>query len=33
MLGSLVVVYPTAHEGGELVFRHKVMNGKSTPTP
>jgi len=23
MLGSLVVVYPTPHEGGELVLRHK----------
>jgi len=23
MLGSLVVIYPTAHEGGELVLRHK----------
>lgn len=23
MLGSLVVVYPTAHEGGELVLRHE----------
>jgi len=22
MLGSLVVIYPTAHEGGELVLRH-----------
>ena len=23
MLGSLVVIYPTAHVGGELVLRHK----------
>jgi hypothetical protein len=23
MLGSLVIIYPTAHEGGELVLRHK----------
>ena len=23
MLGSLVIVYPTAHQGGELVLRHK----------
>lgn len=23
MLGSLVIVYPTAHQGGELVFHHK----------
>ena len=23
MLGSLVIVYPTPHEGGELVLRHK----------
>jgi hypothetical protein len=23
MLGSLVVIYPTAHEGGELILRHK----------
>ena len=23
MLGSLVLIYPTAHEGGELVLRHK----------
>ena len=23
MFGSLVVIYPTAHEGGELIFRHK----------
>ena len=23
MFGSLVVIYPTAHEGGELVFRHE----------
>jgi len=23
MLGSLVVIYPTPHEGGELVLRHK----------
>ena len=23
ILGSLVIIYPTAHEGGELVLRHK----------
>ena len=23
MIGSLVIIYPTAHEGGELVLRHK----------
>ena len=23
MLGSLVIIYPTTHEGGELVLRHK----------
>ena len=23
MFGSLVIVYPTAHEAGELVLRHK----------
>jgi len=22
MFGSLVVIYPTAHEGGKLIFRH-----------
>lgn len=25
MIGSLVVVYPTAHEGGALIFRHKTQ--------
>ena len=28
MLGSLVIVYPTAHEGGELVLRHKGREWK-----
>jgi len=28
MLGSLVVIYPTAHEGGELVLRHKDREWK-----
>jgi hypothetical protein len=28
MLGSLVVVYPTPHEGGELVLRHKGQEWK-----
>jgi hypothetical protein len=28
MLGSLVVVYPTPHEGGELVLRHKDQEWK-----
>ena len=23
MVGSLVIIYPTPHEGGELIFRHK----------
>ena len=28
MLGSLVIVYPTGYEGGELVFRHKDREWK-----
>lgn len=28
MLGSLVIIYPTAHEGGELVLRHKDREWK-----
>ena len=28
MLGSLVVIYPTPHEGGELVLRHKDQEWK-----
>ena len=28
MLGSLVVIYPTPHEGGELVLRHKDREWK-----
>ena len=28
MLGSLVVIYPVAHEGGELVLRHKDQEWK-----
>jgi len=28
MLGSLVVIYPTPHEGGELVLRHKEQEWK-----
>ena len=28
MLGSLVVIYPTDHEGGELVLRHKDLEWK-----
>ena len=28
MLGSLVIVYPTAHQGGELVLRHKGREWK-----
>ena len=28
MLGSLVLVYPTGHEGGELVLRHKGREWK-----
>ena len=28
MLGSLVIIYPTAHEGGELVLRHKDKEWK-----
>ena len=28
MLGSLVVIYPTTHEGGELVLRHKGREWK-----
>ena len=28
MLGSLVVIYPTAHEGGELILRHKDQQWK-----
>ena len=28
MLGSLVVIYPTPHEGGELVLRHKYREWK-----
>ena len=28
MLGSLVIIYPTRHEGGELVLRHKDREWK-----
>jgi len=28
MVGSLVVIYPTAHDGGELVLRHKDREWK-----
>ena len=28
MLGSLVIIYPTPHEGGELVLRHKSHEWK-----
>ena len=28
MIGSLVVIYPTPHEGGELVLRHKDQEWK-----
>jgi hypothetical protein len=28
MLGSLVIIYPTAHEGGEFVLRHKDREWK-----
>jgi hypothetical protein len=28
MLGSLVIIYPTPHEGGELVLRHKDREWK-----
>ena len=28
MFGSLVIIYPTAHEGGELVLRHKDREWK-----
>ena len=28
MLGSLVIIYPTPHEGGELVLRHKDLHLK-----
>lgn len=28
MLGSVVIIYPTAHEGGELVLRHKDREWK-----
>ena len=28
MLGSLVIIYPTTHEGGELVLRHKDQEWK-----
>lgn len=28
MLGSLVIIYPTAHEGGELALRHKDREWK-----
>jgi hypothetical protein len=28
MLGSLVIIYPTPHEGGELVLRHKGREWK-----
>lgn len=28
MLGSLVVVYPTSHQGGTLVFRHQDQEAK-----
>ena len=28
MLGSLVIIYPTAHEGGELALRHKGREWK-----
>jgi len=28
MFGSLVVIYPTLHEGGELIFRHKNQEWK-----
>lgn len=28
MLGSLVIIFPTAHEGGELVLRHKGREWK-----
>ena len=31
MLGSLVIVYPTAHKGGELVLRHKGREWKFEP--
>ena len=39
MVGSLVVIYPTPHEGGELVLRHKDQEWKfdantlTTPKP
>ena len=28
MFGSLVIVYPTAHQGGELLLRHKGREWK-----
>ena len=31
MLGSLVIIYPTPHKGGELVLRHKDREWKFDP--
>jgi hypothetical protein len=33
MLGSLVVIYPTAHEGGSSSSATRTMSGRLTPTP